>query len=159
MSREHAGTQRGWPLTSPRLNALPLPWSGDCIPESSGSGLGNEKTGASQWHLVPAWDSPHGCGPWGFGMGTLDFSTEHSRFSIKHIEALVKLLGGTCGIYQTRGVPERAHGHHGVPWRVWPAWAPRHPQQDLREAHQALHDPGRPPLPSRPSTAPPTSPR
>lgn len=35
----------------------------------------------------------------------------------------------------------------GSSWRVCPARAPGHPQEDLRGAHQALHDPGRPPSP------------
>lgn len=70
----------------------------------------------------------------------MDFSTEHTQLSVKRAEALAKLLSD-LGV-----VPVRAPR----PLLAALAWGPRHPQDELTEAHQALHDAGRPSTPSYP---------
>ena len=148
------------------MPCLPLPWSGDGISESSGAGLRNEKREASLCQLVPAQDPPCGCGPWAFRIGTLDFSAKHTWFSIKHIEALAKLLHGTCGVYQMRGIPEEppwgAPEESAQPWALRsPLKTPEDPNSLPAPPSHCMSHPNEPPrkiIPRKPASLGPVGP-
>lgn len=147
-------------LTSPGgvLTRHPLPGVEFAFPSPRGRGYKREEAGAwaSERKVTTGRGSPRVPGP--TGLSALDFSTEHTRLSIKHIEARAKLRHDSWGLVGSTKLEELQRGPHGrcsaLP-RSLARPGPRGALSGIRGGHQAPHQPGRPPLPSQPpSTRP-----